>query len=97
MRRSAARPLLFATLFVLAGCKSPCRELSERFCDCVDQYQRTACLQDVADRERNIEPTDADLAACEAKLDTCTIDPDDRTTCDILQTEPGKEACGLAR
>ncbi len=97
MRRSAAITLLFSALLALAGCKSPCRELSERLCDCLEQFQQDVCVQQVADRERSIEPTDADLAACEERLDTCTIDPNDRTTCDILLTDEGKRACGLAR
>lgn len=97
MRRPVLLPLLLATLSVLAGCKGPCRELSERFCDCVDRYQRTTCLANVSTRERNIEPTPEDEAACEQKLTTCTIDPDDRTTCTILDTDEGKLACGLAR
>ncbi len=97
MRLSAAIPLLFSALLALAGCKSPCRELSERLCDCLQQFQRDTCIQQVVQRERSIEPTDAELEACEARLDTCTIDPDDRRTCDILLTDEGKAACGLAR
>jgi hypothetical protein len=96
MRRLAPLPLLFATLSLLAGCKSPCRELSERFCDCVDRYQRTTCLSNVSTRERDIEPTEQDEVECEQKLTTCTIDPDDRTTCTLLDTDEGKQACGLA-
>lgn len=96
MRRSTAITLLCSALLALAGCKSPCRQLSERLCDCVEQFQRDECIQSVAERERSIEPTDEELTACEARLDTCTIDPDDRTTCDILLTDEGKAACGLA-
>lgn len=96
MRRPASALLLVSSLLALVGCKSPCRELSERFCDCVDQYQRSACLTAVADRERTYEPTDEDLSVCEQKLKTCKIDPKDRTTCDF-STPEGKEACGLAR
>jgi hypothetical protein len=97
MRRSAAITLIFSALLALTGCRSPCRELSERLCDCLEQFQQDACIQQVAERERSIEPTDEELAACEERLDTCTINPDDRTTCDILLTDEGKQACGLAR
>lgn len=96
MRRPASVLLLASSLLALVGCKSPCRELSERFCDCVDQYQRSACLTAVAERERSFEPTDDDLAVCEQKLATCKIDADDRKTCD-LNTDEDKAACGLAR
>jgi hypothetical protein len=97
MRRSAVLCLSFSALLALAGCKNPCRELSERFCDCLDPYQRTDCVAAVAERENNIEPTDADLDACEQRLTTCTIQADNRDTCDILQTDEGKQACGLSR
>ncbi|MFY0525791.1 hypothetical protein ACN28I_22490 [Archangium gephyra] len=97
MRRSTAITLLCSALLALAGCKSPCRQLSERLCDCVEQFRRDECIQAVAERERSVEPTDEDLTACEERLDTCTINPDDRTTCDILLTDEGKAACGLAK
>jgi len=108
MRRSATLSLLFSALLALAGCKSPCRELSERLCDCLEQFQRATCVQQVAERERSIEPTDAELDACEQRLDECLLpghlelanplNPDDGvTTCAELGTDAGKLACGLAR
>ncbi|HYO55127.1 hypothetical protein [Archangium sp.] len=97
MRRSAAITLLVSALLALAGCKSPCRELSERLCDCREQFERDECVQQVANREKSVEPTDEQLATCEQRLETCNIDPDDRKTCDILLTDEGKAACGLAR
>ena len=96
MRRPASALLLASTLLALAGCKGPCRELSERFCDCVDQYQRSTCLSNVAQRDSNYEPTDADQTVCEDKLKKCKIDAKDRNTCD-LKTDEEKENCGLAR
>jgi hypothetical protein len=108
MRRSAAIPLLASALLALAGCKSPCRELSERLCGCLEQFQQDRCIQQVADRERSIEPTDADLAACEAHLDEClppghedlenqSNQDDGVVTCVELETDAGKLGCGLAR
>ncbi len=97
MRRSVAITLLFSALLALVGCKSPCRELSERLCDCEEPFRRDECIQAVAQREQNVEPSDEDLNACEQRLETCNIDPDKRETCDFLQTEEGKNACGLAR
>jgi hypothetical protein len=108
MRRSAAIPLLFSALLALAGCKSPCRELSERLCDCLQQFERDNCIQRVADRERSVEPTDQDLATCEERLAECLppvhedlenqSDPNDSIiTCSELETDQGKLACGLAR
>ena len=97
MRRSIALTLLSSALLALAGCKSPCRELSERLCDCVETFQRESCIRAVVNEESRIEPTDEQLATCEQRLETCTIDPENRDTCDILKTDEGKQACGLAR
>ncbi|HYO71573.1 MAG TPA: hypothetical protein VEU33_36390 [Archangium sp.] len=97
MRRATTITLLCSALLALAGCKSPCRELSERLCECVEAFRRDDCIQAVADRERSIEPTDEDLAACEERLDTCKLDADEPRSCDILLKDEGKAACGLAR
>lgn len=96
MRRPVSALLLASTLLALTGCKSSCRALSERFCDCLDQYQRTTCISNVAQRESDYEPTDADLAVCEEKLKKCKIDANDRNTC-TFKTDEDKENCGLAR
>ncbi|OJT22156.1 hypothetical protein BO221_23750 [Archangium sp. Cb G35] len=97
MRRATAITLLCSSLLALAGCKSPCRELSDRLCECVEAFRRDECIQLAADRERSIDTTDEDLALCEERLDTCTVNRNDRTTCDLLLTDEGKAACGLAR
>jgi hypothetical protein len=105
MRRSVAITLLSSALLALAGCKSPCRELSERLCDCVESFQRDSCIRAVAEEENRLEPTDEQLELCEQRLDTC-LDPDDEATdtederqafCRRLETEAAeKQACGLA-
>jgi phage-related protein len=106
MRRSVTLPLLFSALVSLAGCKTPCRQLSEELCNCVQQYQRTDCVTLAAQRERSVEPSDEDQAFCESKLDSCKLQKveDENQTpsngelaCAALQEEVGKEACGLTR
>ncbi|MGZ3460395.1 MAG: hypothetical protein ACXU86_18055 [Archangium sp.] len=97
MRRSATITLLCSALLALAGCKSPCRELSERLCDCVEPFQHDTCITNVAQRERTVETTQEQLNACEESLKSCTIDPNNRDSCSILQDDAGKAACGLAR
>lgn len=97
MRRSTALTLVASVLLSLTGCKSPCRELSERLCDCVETFQRDTCIRTVATKETEIDVTDTELATCEEKLKSCTIDANDKTTCNILLTDEGKQACGLAR
>jgi hypothetical protein len=106
MRRSATFTLLFSALLSLAGCKSPCRELSERLCNCVQQYQRTDCVRLAAERERSVEPSDEDQNFCEQKLETCDLQlledynqplSSGQLSCAALQEEAGKDACGLTR
>jgi hypothetical protein len=105
MRRSAALVLLSSSLLALAGCKSPCRELSERRCDCVEAYQRETCVRAVVIAEGNVEPTEEQFEACEQKLDTCVApgkreqdeERERKRFCEFLETEQGKQACGLAR
>jgi hypothetical protein len=106
MRRSVAITLLSSALLALAGCKSPCRELSERLCDCVESFQRDSCIRAVAEEENRVEPTDAELAVCEQRLELC-LNPDNARTdteeerqafCQRLETdEAEKQACGLSR
>lgn len=107
MRRSATFTLLFSALLSLAGCKTPCRQLSEELCNCVQQYQRTECLRLAAERERSVEPTDEDQTFCESKLDSCKLQKvedeseqladGEKLSCADLQDEAGKDACGLTR
>lgn len=107
MRRPATLTLLFSALLSLAGCKTPCRQLSEELCNCVPQFQRTDCIRLAAERDRSVEPTDEDQTFCEQKLETCKLQKvedenqdlskDENLTCADLQDEPGKIACGLTR
>jgi hypothetical protein len=96
MRRSATLLLLSSALLALAGCKSPCRELSELRCECVEAFQRESCLRIVATDEANVEPTEEQLELCAQKLETCQA-PADQTFCEFLETDQGKQACGQAR
>jgi phage-related protein len=97
MRRLVALSLLSSALLTFAGCKTPCRELSERLCDCVEPFDREECLRAAAVEESNVELTDEQYETCEQRLTTCNIDPNDRGTCQLLETDEGKRACGLAR
>lgn len=72
------------------GCKSPCRQLSEKLCDCAENTSiKQSCLQGVQQREGNFEVTDADQKVCESLLDKCD--------CNKIDTAEGKQNCGLAR
>ncbi|ADO69408.1 hypothetical protein POL68_33225 [Stigmatella sp. ncwal1] len=90
MRRLAATTVLSAALLGLFGCKGPCRELSEKLCDCaVSSVAREQCVQIAANSEARTEPTADDEALCEQKLETCD--------CRKIETDEGKAACGLSR
>lgn len=97
MRRSAAIAVLSLALLGLPGCKSACRELSEKLCDCsTTSLERELCVRRAANDEALIEPTAEDEAVCEAKLPACDCKKiqDARTPEEQLEA---KQACGLAR
>ncbi|MCL2626715.1 MAG: hypothetical protein FWD46_07885 [Cystobacterineae bacterium] len=77
-------------LSVLLGCKGPCRQLSEKLCDC-DDYKPSQdyCRQRAADKESLYPPSKAEDAQCKLLLKGCD--------CKKLDTAEGKVACGLAR
>lgn len=83
--------LLFVVVASLAGCKSSCRQLSEKMCDCsLSSSERTACLTNASAKESNISAlTPADEATCAALLPKCD--------CHLIDTPQGKANCGLAR
>lgn len=77
-----------ASLFT--GCKSKCRQLSEKLCDCsLNSNDKTACLQRAASNESVNTVTDEDEATCQRLYDQCD--------CRLIDTPVGKIRCGLAR
>lgn len=92
MRRPVAIAVLSLALLGLTGCKSACRQLSEKLCDCdTNSVERELCVQRVANDEALIEPASGDEEKCDELL------TEDKCTCDNYQTDEGKVACGLAR
>jgi hypothetical protein len=90
MRRLAATAVLSAALLALSGCKGPCRELSEKLCDCaISSVAREQCVRLAANSEARVTPSTADEEFCEQKLETCD--------CRQIETDEGKAACGLSR
>jgi hypothetical protein len=74
----------------LAGCKSDCRKLSEKLCDCTtNTTDRTVCMQSASLKETYSPPSDADNATCRALYDGCD--------CHLISTPRGKVQCGMAR
>jgi hypothetical protein len=97
MSRSAAIAVLLLALLGLPGCKSACRELSEKLCDCsTTSLEREVCIRTASNDEAVFEPTAEDEAICEEKLPSCDCrNIQNATTPDELLA--AKQACGLAR
>ncbi|MFL5348782.1 MAG: hypothetical protein ACJ8AT_28635 [Hyalangium sp.] len=92
MRRPVAIAVLSLALLGLTGCKSACRQLSEKLCDCnTNSVERELCVRRAANDEAVIEPTSSDEDKCDELLNA------NQCTCDNYQTDEGKVACGLAR
>jgi hypothetical protein len=91
-----ARPMKLLVIVLLslcalfAGCASPCRQLTEKQCDClVSQFDRNACRQRAATNENVYPATAEDSARCEQLLPQCD--------CRLIDTPEGKKRCGFAR
>lgn len=82
--------LTFAVVsFALSGCKSHCRALADKLCECTTSIsERTNCQQLSATQEQQFPPTAADEAVCASLEDSCD--------CRLIDTPMGKERCGLA-
>ena len=84
--------LLSVTLLAISlasACIDPCDSLSDRICKCEDtDLAETTCTQRVAIEKDKRDTTEADRAACEAALKTCT--------CEALE-QGDLSKCGYAR
>ena len=88
--------VIFIAAFALAGCKSNCRQLSERLCECtVNSIERDACLRTASAAEGSNPGTADDETRCGDLLRP----PDGGVGCDcrLIDTKAGKVRCGLAR
>lgn len=88
------RHLLFAiacgALVSLTGCKSQCRQLSEKLCDCtLNSAEKSTCMQRASSSETNNPPSAEDEATCKQLIADCD--------CRLIDTPQGKVRCGLAR
>ncbi len=86
---------LFTVLFLtslclaLGACKTSCRSLSEKLCDCAaNSTLKTACLQRAANNEGAATPSEESEDTCERLLPQCD--------CRLINTAEGKIRCGLA-
>ncbi len=73
-----------------AGCKTACRQLSEKMCDCMaSSFDRNACLQRAATNDGTAMPGQADNERCAELIEVCD--------CRLIDTPEGKQKCGFAR
>lgn len=87
--RHAVLLVMTSLLLVTSGCKSQCRLLSEKACDCtVSSIEKTACLSRAATQEGTFPPTAEDEQRCEELIEQCD--------CRLVDTPAGKMRCGLA-
>ncbi len=82
--------VVLALALAFIGCKSNCRQLSEKLCECAaNTNDKTLCLQNVSSREQGNPPTSQDEAICQPLIASCD--------CRLIDTPQGKANCGLAR
>lgn len=87
--RTAVLAALASLVLAASGCKSQCRLLREKQCDCTsDSTSRNNCLATASTLETNNPPSAAQETLCEALMDQCD--------CRLLDTQAGKERCGVA-
>jgi hypothetical protein len=100
MRRLHPALLLPLSLLALAACKSPCRELSERVCECREtRFERELCRQNAAQNEGRLEPTAEAEELCEQRLAECPNPEEGNRVqlCEELEkSDERKQACGLS-
>jgi hypothetical protein len=90
------RKTLLALLAAIgaAACTTPCQELGHRTCDCVPSGTLRNTCQDAIDRQLK-DAGGGSSAVCDCLLGTCAAPPG-TNFCDWIQSQEGKEACGLA-
>lgn len=85
------RALLAVTIAVsLAGCTGNCLKLAQKICECqATSTLRDQCKQQASNLESQVSVSSSQEQTCGALIDKCD--------CHALDTELGKQNCGLAR
>jgi hypothetical protein len=90
--RTAGALLAICLAAGTAGCTHPCLKLAEQICACEPgQIERETCEKQMKSAFDAARPDELDTQAsvCSELIDTCD--------CHALDTEAGRQACGLAR
>jgi len=93
----ATTAIATVALLGLAQCGSPCQDLAERICNCQPAGTlRDNCKSSAKQQIGSSNPTSSDQAFCADRLQHCPDPASTPTQCQVLQTQQGKEDCGLA-
>lgn len=91
LRRLAVALVVFLTLAGI-GCTHPCLQLAEKLCECeanvLDRENCKRIMKSAYDRTR-ADDLKASAETCGEQEKVCD--------CEVVATEDGKKACGLAR
>ncbi|MBK7862935.1 MAG: hypothetical protein IPJ65_30860 [Archangiaceae bacterium] len=88
--------VLVSAVLALAACKSNCRQLSERLCECaVNSVEKDTCVRTAAAAEGANPPSPTDETYCAGLLKPA--DGGYGCDCRLIDTREGKIRCGLAR
>ncbi len=88
--------ILLVAFGLLSSCKSQCRQLSERMCECaLNSNEKQTCLGRAASNEGSNPPSYDQEELCRAAI----YGTGSRAPCDcrLIDTPEGKIRCGLAR
>lgn len=82
--------LALSSSLLLTGCKTNCRQLSEKLCDCTTSTtEKTSCLQAASTKDDpNLMISPEQQAYCGRLVPDCD--------CRLIDTPAGKERCGIA-
>lgn len=75
MRRLVLISMTLLAISMASACIDPCDSLADRICKCeATDLEQTTCTQRVAIEKDKRDSTEANRAACEAALKTCTCE-----------------------
>lgn len=87
--------LAIALSFALTACKNPCRQLSEKLCECSrTTVERQRCLTLASTADQRVTPTEDESRVCAELLPRCECAQ--LESADPIVRARAKEACGLA-
>jgi hypothetical protein len=84
--------------FVTTACPDNCLQVQNVLCECRGRTtdEINACEQTASTQESLAPPSTSDLKVCEGLIKSCQTAIDGGTNCAVLQTQPGRVACGIS-